>query len=64
MTGIVDVDALADRVAHTRAAWHAARMARDDAWRIAQEMVRAEVLAAEEHARAVAAYEANKGWRS
>lgn len=59
-----DADRLADQVAHTRAAWHAARIARDTAWWNAQDAVRAEVVAAEEHARAVAAYEAAKGWRS
>ena len=61
-TGI-DVDGLADDVERTRVRWHAARQARDEAWRLAQEAVRAEVIAAEEHARAVAAYDANKGWR-
>ena len=59
----VDVDALADACAHKLAAWHAARQARDEAWRIAQEAVRAEVIAAEDYARAVATYNANKGWR-
>jgi hypothetical protein len=60
----VDVDALADEVARTRARWHAARQHLDDQWRAAQQAVRDELVAAEEHHRAVAAYEAHKGWRS
>jgi hypothetical protein len=59
-----EADRLADAVEHARTAWHAARNHRDDAWRQAQDAVRLEVLAAEDYARAVAAYEAAKGWRS
>lgn len=58
-----DIDRLRDAVDHSRAAWHAARQDQDDAWRRCQEAVKAEVLAAEEYARAVAAYEAGRPWR-
>ena len=58
-----DVDALAAAVEHTRVAWHRARQHRDDVWRACQEAVREELLAAEEHARAVAAHNAERNWR-
>lgn len=59
-----DIDHLADEIERTRAVWHRARQAQDDAWRACQEAVRAEVVAATEHANAIAVYEAHKGWRS
>jgi len=59
-----EVDRLADDAAHALAAWHAARAARGEAWHAAEAATRAEVLAAQDYAAAVAAYDAAKGWRS
>lgn len=57
------LDQLAVAVERARTTWHRAREARDVAWRTCQETVADEVRAAEEYARAVAAYEAQKAWR-
>jgi len=61
--GGIDVDALADDVARTRARWHAARQAIDDARHAYEKAIRDEVAANRAHHAALAAYDANKGWR-
>lgn len=60
VNGQAALDRLRDDVDRTRTRWHRARCDLDDAWRRAQEAVRDELIAADEHRRAVTAYEAGR----
>lgn len=51
---------LADAIERARMLWHAARQARDDAYRELHHAERVELLAEQEYRAAVAAYEARK----
>ncbi len=53
-------DRLADEVERCRRLWHAARTAREDAYRRLHETERAEILAGQAYSAAVAEYEAQK----
>lgn len=62
--GQAELNRLADDVEHTRARWHAARQARDDALHAFDEATRAEARAALDHAAAITRHDAAKVWRS